>query len=890
MDSNRWSEVRRLFEEILDTGPSDPRAYLERATGGDESLVREVLSLLEEDRREQTPLDGPLPGLGELSVESPTESEPLRIPEVQVHPYRFLEPVGRGGMGAVFTATRADGTTDRTVALKLVHAGLDSAALLRRFRKEQRILGSLEHPNIARLYDAGQASDGRPFLVMEYVDGMPIDRFREEAGLDVRNTLELVLQVCDAVSHAHQGFVIHRDLKPSNILVNGEGQAKLLDFGIAKLVEADSGEAETRTGLRMMTPEYASPEQIRGEVLTAASDVYSLGMILYELLTGERAVKDREQALARALAPESAPSLPRPSTSVTKGTQDGGGTGEHSTRTARLLKGDLDQVVLKAVRPDPEERYPSVAALADDLRAFLDGRPVSAQPPTLLYRARKFARRRRGGVTAAALVLLSLVLGVIVSTWQARRAAQERDVAVAVSSFLEELFRAPDPRTGLVRDTTRMVDFLAVAEERVRSGLETQLVPKARLQLTLGIVYRNLGRPDRAVPVLRDAVATHGEAYPAGHPDAVEARRLLGLSLAETGDFEEGVAELEAALEAQLALEGAESTRTARMYETVGRAYANAQQNDEALPWLERAVDAHRGRVDPDPVALASALNTLGSVLDQAGRSAEAVPLLEEAADTWSDAGDSVPRGVRQTDEAVTRNNLAQILLGLGRTDEARVQAERAGVLLDSAFTGPHPTKALNLRRRATLLALASDSAPGVIPTADSLYQASLAMEGDLPQEPGAMMFAWNAYGRSLRQWGRLPGRSPLLDSAIVAFGRSVEAGGRDFGAGHPLVMSGRADLGRTLAEVGRVQEGLAEAAVAFDAIEAAVPAGHPMLANATLAYAYALTADGQTAEARALLERKRPDFVASLSEGHPLVGSIDEALEAARGGGGPPL
>ena len=875
MDPKRWARVRELFEAVADLPSPDRDAVLRAGAGDDEGLIREVRELLEQDAREETPLEASPPSLP--SGADDPDGEPLQVPQVDVSPYRLLEAVGRGGMGAVFTAVRADGATDRVVALKLVHAGLDSRELLRRFAVERRILAQLEHPHIARLYDAGEAGDGRPFLVMEYVEGQPIDVYCAERGLGLDERIRLFLQVCGAVEHAHQALVIHRDLKPSNILVTAEGRAKLLDFGIAKIVDPTALDAVTRTGLRVLTPEYAAPEQVRGEALTTGSDVYALGVILHELLTGSRPVPGREEALARAMAPDTAPDLPPPSLQ----------TGSHSdTGLARRLKGDLDQILLKALRADPRERYADVGALADDLKAYRDGRPVSARPPSLTYRMGKFVRRRRGGVLAAALVLLALAWGAVVSTWQARRAARERDLAVAVSGFLEELFEAPDPRTGLVRDTTRMVDFLAVAEDRVRDGLPDQARPRARLQLILGTVYRNLARPDRAIPVLREAVASHDEAYGAEHPDGVEARRLLGLSLAETGAFDDGVAELEGALDRQIRLEGPTAANTARLHETLGRAYSEARRNDEALPWLERALEARRAQQPPDPVALSSSLNSLGSLLVQAGRLPEAAPLLEEAADVLASAGDAVPTGVRQTDEGYSRNNLSQVLINLNRRDEAAVQADRAWALLDSAFTGPNPAKATNLQRRATLLATDPELTPAQAERADSLYRASLAMQTELPRDPGALMFGWNNYARSLRTWSRALERPELLDEAVEAFRRSVVEGGRDFGADNPFVLSARADLGKTLVEAGRPRDGLEETLAAFPVIVEVMPAQHPMVANAAIAHATALTANGRSPEAMEVISRTRGPLAGALGEEHPLIQAMDEAYEEARGAG----
>jgi eukaryotic-like serine/threonine-protein kinase len=887
VDSERWTTLRRLFDEVVEARPADPSAFLRERAEGDEPLVAEVLALLRSDARGDTPLDTPVPvgvALGAYGFRDALESH--EVPDADVSPYRLVALVGRGGMGAVYTAVRTDGELERTVALKLVHAGLDSDDLLRRFADEQRILASLEHPNIARLYDVGRAGDGRPFLVMEHVSGEPIHHWSDRQGLDVKQRIELFLQVCDAVAYAHQGLVVHRDLKPSNILVTAAGTVKLLDFGIAKLTSPHASSHETLTGARMMTPEYASPEQLRGDVLSTASDVYSLGVVLHELLTGMRPVEGWKRALQRALTPDSAGPLPKPSSRVTRPNEAAEATGAQGPlgserisgrvtgeRIARTLRGDLDQILLKALHPAPRDRYADVASFAGDLRAYLEGRPVSAQPPSVTYRVRKFVGRRTGGVVASALVVLSLLFGAATFAWQSRRVVEERDLAVAVSDFLEDLFRAPDPRTGLVQDTTRMVDFLAVAEEQVRTGLTDQPRPRARLLLTLGIVYRNLARRDLAVPVLREAVEAHEAAYRGRHPDAVEARRLLGLSLAEGGDLEAGLDQLEGALDVQLDLEGPGAAATARLHETIGRLYAVNRRNSEAIPWLERALAARRVQQDVGPEALSSSLNLLGSVLAQEGRSAEAAPYLEEAADLLQAAGADLQPGLRQADEGVIRGNLTQVLTSLGRYDDAQVQALRAWTLLDSAFTGAQPAKASHLARLATLASLRSEGDPARVREADSLFTAALEMERLLPRQPGGLTFRLSAYGRALRAWRR-------FDEAEATFREALAEAEADFGADHVLTASARSDWGRSLVEVGRIEEGLEQTTSAYEVVARSAPPGSAALLSAGIAHARALRADGRTLAARLLLDELRAPAARVLGSDHPLLGAIDELTE----------
>ena len=352
----------------------------------------------------------------------------------RVGPYRLVHVLGRGGMSAVYLGERVDGDFQQTVAVKVIRRGMDSGPILRRFRTERRALAALEHPNIARLIDGDETADGRPYLVMEYVNGLPIDRYCEQRQLSIAARVDLFRGVCEAVQHAHGRLVVHRDLKPSNILVSDDGRVKLLDFGIAKLLEPrDMG--LTATVQRMMTPRYASPEQVRGEPVTTATDIYSLGVLLYELLTDkppyqlERATSQEVERVICATEPA------RPSTVVAAG-----------SRVARSLAGDLDNIVLKAMRKEPERRYISAEHLAEDLQRHEEGLPVQARPDTFGYRAHKFVRRNLVAVVAATVVTLALVGATAVSTRlylqseQARKEADtQRRTAARVSDFLQSM-------------------------------------------------------------------------------------------------------------------------------------------------------------------------------------------------------------------------------------------------------------------------------------------------------------------------------------------------------------------------------------------------------------------------------------------------------------------
>ncbi len=423
MNRERWQRVKSLLSQAIDLAPPERDPFLQRECQGDAELLHEVQSLLaSHEQAESGFLNKPALELNRAP------QVPTRVGR-RIGAYNIIEQIGHGGMGEVYRADRADGQYQKEVAIKLVRGGYDSAAVLERFRQERQILASLDHTNIARLLDGGTTEDGLPYLVMELIDGKPILDYCVDRELSVNDRLQLFRQVCAAVQYAHQRLVIHRDLKPGNILVTTGGIPKLLDFGIAKLLDPTQGAEATLLGA--MTPEYASPEQVRGDPITTASDVYSLGVVLYQLLTGKSPYGTSTRSpvdLNRAITdtdPE------RPSTAVLARRQDAAEASGGMDQSARLklhrrLAGDMDNIILKALRKEPSRRYLSVEQFAEDIRRHLEGLPVLAVPDSLLYRTRKFVQRNKVGVIAAALVTAAVIGGVWMSLRQARIAEQQR--------------------------------------------------------------------------------------------------------------------------------------------------------------------------------------------------------------------------------------------------------------------------------------------------------------------------------------------------------------------------------------------------------------------------------------------------------------------------------
>ncbi|MDX1420578.1 MAG: serine/threonine-protein kinase [Rubricoccaceae bacterium] len=511
----RWQRLDTLLAEALARSPEGRIAFLQTACDDDRALLRDVLALLQE-------ADEAAEVLGESAASfAPVLAREERLPGLdpgaRVGPYRVEGEVGRGGMGVVYRATRADGAFDKTVALKLVKRGMDTDDVLRRFHRERQVLAGLDHPGIARLLDGGAAGDGRPYFVMEYVAGAPITDWADEQGLDLDGRLVLFERACEAVQHAHRRFVVHRDLKPSNILVaEGEGGApevKLLYLGIARIIDPYADPAETRTTLRRMTRAYAAPEHIRGEAVTTATDVYALGIVLYELLTGRRPGAE-----------------PPPPSAVAQG------------EGARALRGDLDTICLKALREEPEARYPSVESLLDDLRRRRTGLPIEARPASAGYRVRKFVGRHRAGVAATALVTLALLGGMGAALWQANVAVTERDRAEAAveeaertAAFLQSLFRDTDPGET-VGDTLSAVDLLDRGRIRLDDEFAATPALHARMVRLVAGAYFDLDDPAEARALLGEALARQRRQFGPNHLETLDTQYLLGSALYKTGD------------------------------------------------------------------------------------------------------------------------------------------------------------------------------------------------------------------------------------------------------------------------------------------------------------------------------------------------------------------
>lgn len=502
MDKARWEKIQKLFEEAINLNETEKTRFLKENCGNDESLFREVLTLLEEDKEIH-------PILNSKASNLITESEEkLNFVGQQIGNYKLVEEIASGGMGTVFLAERNDGAFEQRVALKIIKPGLSTIPIIRRFQHERQILANLQHPNIAKLFDGGVTEDRRPFFTMEYVEGIPIDEYCDENKLSVNERLKLFIQVCHTVQYAHNNLVVHRDLKPSNILIQKNVEIKLLDFGISKVLTAEEGNSDlptiTQTEINLLTPEYSSPEQIKNSKISVSTDVYSLGLVLYKLLTGKSAHEFKTRTFSEYEKVVCEKTISRPSTILNKIESFDENTNKeifksrntHPGKLKKTLSGDLDNICMMALRKEPERRYVSAEMLAYDIERYLNNLPILARKESLYYTSKKFILRHKAPVITA-IVLFFVVNGLIL--FYTIKLKEERDKAnleakksEQVASFLQNLFFVADPSESK-GETITARELLDIGSKRLKRELNTEPEIKSKLLNTIGQVYTNLG-------------------------------------------------------------------------------------------------------------------------------------------------------------------------------------------------------------------------------------------------------------------------------------------------------------------------------------------------------------------------------------------------------------
>ncbi|HEX4959652.1 MAG TPA: tetratricopeptide repeat protein [Thermoanaerobaculia bacterium] len=822
VEAERFHRLRAIFDAVVELPPNERQQALVELCRGEPDLQSEIEALLAAETGASAFLAG-------LSPAAEAAAPPPSLLGRQLGPYRIERKLDTGGMSTVYVAVRTDLAYQQQVAIKIFGFSPDRADLLQRFQAERQILASLSHPSIARLLDGGATEEGLPYLVMELIEGVPIDQYCEQHGLTTAERIDLFLEVCEAVAYAHRNLVVHRDLKPANILVDAEGTPKLLDFGIAKLLAGAPlpvGSEETQTGQRLMTPQYASPEQVTGGPITTATDVYSLGVLLYVLLAGRlpyRAAAEKPGDLERAIAER----LPEPPSQAAP------------PRLRRALKGDLDNIVLTALRKEPQQRYPAVDLLAEDLRRHRQGLPVTALPATLSYRLRKFVGRYPlavGAWSTAFLVILGLA---ITMTFQSIRLRRERDTAVQVTGFLEDIFKSSDAEEARGKDLTAR-ELLDRGGAKVLAELKDQPETQATLALTIGRAYRTLGLYDSAAPLLERSLALRRQRFGEDHLEVADSLDNLAELYLQRDEIAKAEKTARRALAIRRKLRGEEDPAIAESLNQLGLVLLAKADFAGAEPLFRDALRIHRkyfGRADKENVPI---LTNLAVLEKDKGDFAAAEGLYREAI-----ALARSQYGMAHPWTSVLLSNLAVLLTRRGDLTAAEATYREALEVSHRAYGPEHPSIALQLNNLASVLVDRGQWAE-----AEALYRQALAMQRKLlGNDRDHVSVTLNNLADLLSTEGKQEEARRLYEESL----RIVR---KVFGESHPRVAGQLANLARLLIDQGKFREAEPLAQEALAIRRKIFGEAHPEYAASLVLLGRLRLAEGSPGEAEPLLHQ----------------------------------
>lgn len=849
LNAERWSRVSDLFAHAVDLGPAERDAYLNSACGDDAALHDYVQSLLQADTEvdavvEQTIISTASDAFGDET------SQAEQMKGQMIGPYRVERLLGSGGMGMVYLAQRADEQFDQQVAIKVgLHRLVDPQTELR-LRHERQFLADLDHPNIARLFDGGTTDDGVPYLVMEHIDGVRIDMYCDLHRLNVVERLRLFQTICAAVHYAHQNLIIHRDIKATNILVTKGGVPKLLDFGIAKLSDAEGAATAglTREGAVIMTPTNAAPEQITGNNITTATDVYGLGLLLYDLLSGLRACETEgltPAAAARVIVQETIASPSRRLAQIKKTAQTekdavalqqleqiAADRGVSVERLQRQLRGDLDVIVLQALRKEPTRRYRSANAFANDIGLYLKSMPIVARTDSWRYRAGKFVHRHLAAVAASVLVFAMLATFTVLLSVQNRTVVEERDTAREVVQFLEDIFMAHDPSRARGADITAE-EILAEGAERIRSNLGDRPEIQAALMGTIGRVYFNLGEYQPSEQMLEQALRLRLQTDGDSHPAVAAARNDLAEVLIRRAQYDRAIELLQQSLQVnQLSNDGSSPLVATNLF-NLANVYLATGKLDEAEATVRSSIAIFMQIRDQYGIELAEAKSSLARVLQVRGDLDQTESLLLEAIDILSTSqgpdhplmayylqnlgvlqrskGDLVAaEQTLQSATDATRRILGGehpllavvlvdqgILLQMTGDYDAAERVMREALDLDIKIHGAvHPRVGLH----KTLLAMVLHDKAELIDAEATLREALLIFDQVLDDDHQYIASALTELGAIMNSSGRAADARPVLESAL-----RIRL--QDYSPAHVLVAATQIEYGDTLSRLGLFEE-----------------------------------------------------------------------------------
>lgn len=929
-DTDHWKVVESLFSAALELPVDERAAFIHRECGDNESLRKEIERLLDADATDSGPLDQAwMPGNdGTQLALSPLDNGQA------VGAWRIVHELGRGGMGVVYLAERADGTYEQQVALKVIRGGLLTGATQSRFIRERRILGRLQHRNIARLLDAGATADGLPYLVIELVHGVTITDWCRQHKPGIEQRLRLILQVCSALQHAHRNLVVHRDLKPGNIYIDAIGDVRLLDFGVARLLSGDEndGPDATRQGMLPITPEYAAPEQLSEVDATTATDIFSLGAVLYELLANRpprESISGSPVEIQRLLQRPVAP----PST-----------VGDASLSWRKQVRGDLDAIVLTAMAIDPARRYLTAGDFAADIRRYLAHEPVHARPESLAYRAGKFVQRHRFGVAATLAIVMAIAAGIATTTRQARETAAQAAKAEAVKEFVLSLFEGVDPSRALGEELTAR-ELVDDGADRMQSELIGQPLVRAEILTFLANVYDKMDDDERATELidfafellddtdsdeLAQALLVQGRILVGRSEDdagiraleralallteqhrdldAAEAMDLVAIVRTRQNDLTEATRLTESALALRLNLLGAEHTTVASSYNNLGMLSRMQGDYPSARQHYQQALDIRRRVLPADHPQLAISLNNLGALENVEGNYVRAADFfsrsleinrrvngeshhdtiaalnnfgfmqlrlgkLEQAQEALTEVLDYwVEQDKAEHPNAlVTKVNLAAVTRAFGNAAEALPELEELELKLADKLGIEHPFVAVTLHHQARCWLDIGDLDKAQDLLARALAMREKALGADHPDSADLL--------RDQALIALLQGR---LNKSDQLLSRTLELQRSKLPAGHPSISMSELLLGRLALANGETQDALRLQQVALQNLERLFSADYPDLAEAHFEIGKTLVAGSLPQEAEVHLRIARAAFLARFEDHSWRVAEVDVSLADA--------
>ncbi len=861
MNSEQWEKVQSLFEKALQLDLSEREKFLEGECGNDTELFDEVLSLLEADKKEHSIFSGSAADY--IAVDDATLDGKI------FGNYRAIKQIGTGGMGSVYLAERVDGHFEQQVALKVIKPGMNSQEIVSRFEEERQILARLQHPNIARLLDGGISEIGLPYFTMEYVDGKPITEYCDEKNLTIEKRLELFKKICEAVLYAHQNLVIHRDIKPSNILVQEDGTVKLLDFGIAKVFEEDENDKfVTRTGMRVMTPEYASPEQVKGEPVSTATDIYSLGLILFQLLSG---CPPYELRSTSALEMERIICLTEPQKPSTMLTKFSGVSGDNKIssdsisqkrrmsipKLKKRISGDLDNICLMAIRKEPERRYSSIAQFIADIDNHLTGLPIIARKSTASYRAKKFIQRHKAGVvvTAIAVFIISLV-----TTFYTIQLAEERDKAQLeaekskkVSEFLSGIFKVSDPEQSR-GETITARELLDNGVKKIERELSDQPEVLANMLGVTGNVYESLGLYENALSLLSRSYELSDSIFGSQSPETAKSLNDLANLNFAMGSYEPAIEKFSRAIEIRKSVFGESSLETAESKNDLAMVLREEGKYDEAEKLLNNSLSVRKKYTKGISSEVAQSLNNLALVKEDKGEYDESKGLFKESLEMVKNLYGKTHPSVSET-----MGNFAGLLQEMGKYEDASKLFNETLEIDKKLYGDIHPQISTDLYYLASNKALM-----GNLDAAEKLYSEGLELDKKLLGEDHPYV------ALDLNNLAGIYSDKGEYDKAEALYKKSLSINKKVYGNEHPEVATSISNLGVLYQRQGKYKQAEPLLKSALEMRIKLLGENHPNVVTSLNIYAALLVSEGKYKEAISEYRKTLASRIKMLGEDHP--------------------